>query len=124
MPQMRLQCDVRNWSAKAALIGVVLCGCASNHDRAGVASRTYDCYEWYPYVYSAPADCWYGRSAWYDPAYYYYRPYPDYVASMPSAFAPGSKAARSRLLAPRERPLADPGPELPLPIPHPPRVLP
>lgn len=118
---------MKNWQASIVVFAALLAGCAGNQGRPGVASRTLDCYDWWPYVYSAPVDCWYGRSAWYDPSYSYYRPYPGYaspVASAPSTGVP--KASRPRTpLAERDRhPIRDAAPELPLPVLHPPRTLP
>jgi hypothetical protein len=107
-----------------------LAACAHNQGRPGVASRSFDCYDYWPYVYSAPMDCFYGPSAFYDPSYYYYEPYPAYgygpLASTPSTAAPSPRAERPRVpLMPRERrhPLDEPAPDLPLPV-EPPRTLP
>jgi hypothetical protein len=120
---------MRTWKLIVLLSAVLAASCAHDRGRPGVAARTYDCYDWWPYVYSAPVDCFYGPSAFYDPAYYYYRPYPVYgvpVASAPSAAVPSAKDARPRArLLPRERrPLEAPAADLPVPVLRPPRTLP
>ena len=113
------------------LVAVALvASCASDRGRPGVASRTLDCYDWWPYVYSAPMDCWYGPHAFYDPGYFYYQPYPAAaygvpVATSPDRVVPTQRVERPRSLLGRERrPLEAPEPELPVPLPHPPRTLP
>ncbi|HZP13273.1 MAG TPA: hypothetical protein VFB36_12715 [Nevskiaceae bacterium] len=121
---------MRNWKILLLVAGVALtASCAQDRGRPGVASRAFDCYDWWPYVYSAPMDCWYGPHAWYDPGYFYYQPYPAYSYGAPIGAGPGRVAPRverPRPLAGRERrPLEGPEPDaLPVPIPRPPRTLP
>ena len=108
----------------------LLASCASDRARPGVASRTLDCYDWWPYVYSAPMDCWYGPHAFYDPGYFYSQPYPAYASGIPIGANPEGMAPKQRIERPRplagrdRRPLEAPEPDLPVPIPHPPRTLP